>query len=182
MRQVDPPLRHRRKRCLFCRELFDPDPRTKGKQRHCSAAVCQEHRQRVNEKDWRKNNPDCLAEQYKQSREWHQARPEYSRLRREKDPMLVRRNRELTRENVRRQRERAMFDKSKLIMTQVIGNKRSYCYLSRGGKWLLTRLTKASPLSKCGGLGHNRGQFKRIANQKARLPAGRLYDLSSAFV
>lgn len=182
MRQVDPPLRHRRKRCLFCGDLFDPDPRTKGNQRYCSADVCQEHRQRFNEKEWRKNNPECLEEQYKQSREWYKARPEYSRERREKYPALARRNRELTRENIRRQRERSMFDKSKSIMTQVVGNKGGYCYLSRGGKWLLTRLTKASLLSKRGSLGHNRGQFKRIANQKARLPTGQLYDLSDAFV
>ena len=179
MRQAEQPLRHRRKRCVYCHELFDPDSRTKGKQCYCSADSCQKKRQRLNEKEWRTNNPDCLADQYKQSREWHRARPGYSRQRRENDPEQARRNREFARENMRRKREQTMFDKSKLIMTQVIGNKSSYCYLSRGGKWLLARLTKASPLSKRGGLGHNRGQFKRIDNRQARLPAGRLYDLSA---
>lgn len=181
MRQVNPPLLYRRKRCLICGALFEPDPRTKGKQRYCSADVCQEHRQRLNEKDWRKNNPDCLADQYRQSREWHKARPGYSGQRRQRDPLLARRNRHFTRERMRRQRGNDMFDKSKSIMAQIVGNKGSYCYISRGGKWLLARLTKASLLSKRGGLGHNRGQFKRVANQRARLPLGRLYDLSSAF-
>jgi len=54
-------------------------------------------------------------------------------------------NLEFTREIMRRQREQTMFDKSKSIITQVVGNKGTYCYLSRGGKWLLARLTKASP-------------------------------------
>lgn len=181
MRQVERPLRYRRKRCLFCGSLFDPDPRTKGKQRYCSADTCQEHRQRLNETNWRKNNPDCLADQYRQSREWHKARPGYSAQRRQENPELARRNLEFTRDNMRRRREQVMFDKSKSIMMQVVGNKGGYCYLSRGGNWLLTRLTKASLLSKRGALGHNRGQFKRIANRKARLPQGRLYDLAKAF-
>ena len=108
------------------------------------------------------------------------ARPEYSKQRRADDPDLVRRNLEFTRESMRRQREQSMFDKSKSIITQVIGNKGTYCYLSRGGKWLLARLTKASPFTQRGSLVHNRGQFRRIENHQARLPAGRLYDLSGA--
>lgn len=181
MRQDKPPPRYKRKRCLCCNELFDPDPRTKGKQRYCSTDACQESRQRLNEHEWRKNNPDCLADQYEQSRAWHKARPEYNKQRRENDPELIRRNREFARENMRRKRAQEVFDKSKSIMTQVVGNKGTYCYLSRGGKWLLARLTKASPFTRCGSLVHNRGQFRRVENRQARLPAGRLYDLSGAF-
>ena len=139
-------------------------------------------RQRLNEKDWRERNPDCLKYQQQQSREWHQKHPQYNQERRAEDRELVRRNREFTRERMRRSRAKEAFDKSKLIVTQVVGNKATYCYLSRGAGWLLMRLTKARSLLKRGCLGHNRGQFKRIANQKARLPAGRLYDLSNAFV
>lgn len=181
MRQEGQQCRYRRKRCLNCGELFDPDRRAKGQQRYCSTAPCQEYRQRLNEKNWRQNNPECLVEQRKQSRQWHWDRPQYSRNRRENDPCLVRRNRKSTRERMRRVRTRNMFDKSKSIVTQVVGSKGSYCYLSCGGKWLLARLTKASPLSKRGGLGHNRRQFKRVASRKVRLPAGKLYDLSDAF-
>jgi len=181
MRQADKPPRYRRKRCIHCDELFDPDPRTKGNQRYCSANACQARRQRLNEKEWRKNNPDCLADQYKQSREWHKARPKYSKQRRENDPALARRNVEFTRESMRRKREQTMFDKSKSIMAQVVGKKDTYCYLSRGGKWLLARLTKASPFTQRGSLVHNRGQFKRVENRQARLPAGRLYELTGAF-
>ena len=59
--------RARRRRCLNCNELFDPDPRTKGKQRYCSKAECQTVRQMKNEKDWYRRNPDCLADQ---KRKW----------------------------------------------------------------------------------------------------------------
>ncbi len=47
----------RRKRCKNCKELFEPDVRTKGKQKYCSKKECQNKRQRENEKDWRKRNP-----------------------------------------------------------------------------------------------------------------------------
>lgn len=181
MRQAVKPQRYRRKRCLYCNELFDPDRRTKGQQRYCTDAPCQERRQRLNEKEWRQRNPECLAEQQKQSRQWHRDRPTYNLQRRENDPALVRRNREFTRERMRRVRAARMFDKSKSIVTQAIGMKGGYCYLSRGGQWLLARLTKASPLSKCGGLGHNRRKFKRVTTRTVRLPSGKLYDLSGSF-
>ena len=50
------PRRRRRRHCLCCRELFDPDPRTKGKQKYCSKESCQKYRQRHSEQRWRINN------------------------------------------------------------------------------------------------------------------------------
>jgi hypothetical protein len=138
-------------------------------------------RQRLNENDWRVRHPDCLEYQRQRSREWHQKHPQYNQERRAEDLELARRNRELTRERMRRSRAKEAFDKSKLIVTQVAGNKGTYCYLSRGAGWLLMRLTKARSLIKRGCLGHNRDQFKRVENRQARLPVGRLYDLAGAF-
>ncbi|MFH0827764.1 MAG: hypothetical protein V1919_01195 [Candidatus Omnitrophota bacterium] len=69
-----------------------------------------------------------------------------------------------------------MFDKSKSILTQIVGGKADKCYLAHGSSWLMVRLTKASLLSKPGSVWDNRKQLKRVANQ---LPKGRLYDLSS---
>lgn len=180
MRQASK-LRSKRKRCLHCRELFDPDPRTKGKQRYCSAPVCQQHRQRSNEKDWRVRNPECLEYQRQQAHEWHRARPWYSKERRARDPELDRRNREFTRIRMRRGREKKLFDKSKVILTQLVGNKVSYCYLSRGAGWMFLRLTKARSLIRQGCLGHNRSLTRRVGFDQARLPKGRLYDLTGAF-
>ena len=171
------PKRHRQKRCKYCRELFQPDPRTKGKQRYCSKPKCQIVRQRQNEKDWRRQNPDCVEYQYQQTRQWNKAHPDYSRRRRSGDHQLLTKNCDQTRQRMQRIRAKRAFDKSKVILTQLVGSKSDKCYLTRGGKGLYVCLTKASPLSRRGSLGDNRSRFKRITN---RLPRGRLYDLSRA--
>lgn len=172
------PRRRRRRRCLCCRELFDPDPRTKGKQKYCSKASCQTYRQRQSEYRWRKNNPDCLKYQQELSKSWHKAHPEYSRQRREKDPKMARRNIELTRARMRGIRREIMFAKSKVILTQLFGNNMDKCYLSKGCGWLITRLPKASLLSKADILTYNPQAINWKAN---RLPKGRLHDISAVF-
>lgn len=178
MRQADNQLKRRRKHCLSCGELFEPDRRTKGKQRYCSKNTCQIKRQRHNERAWRMNNPECLQEQYELSRLWHRARPDYSRQRRKANPELLEENRSQTKARMRKIRTKAMFDKSKVILTQLTGDKRDKYYLTQGYKWLLVRLTKASLLSRAGLICDNRHRFKRAANC---LPQGRLYELSSLF-
>ena len=168
----------RRKRCHACQELFDPDPRTKGKQKYCSQTECQTTRQRKNEKDWRIKNPDCLAYQQEQSRKWNKDHPDYSQQRRTNDPELLQCNRDQTKERMQKIRGEKMFDKSKVILTQLTGGKEDDCYLTQGGRGLYVRLTKASPLSKTGSMRDNRRHLKRVIN---RLPRGRLYALSMMF-
>ncbi len=168
----------RRKHCKYCGELFEPDPRTKGKQRYCSKDTCQSKRQRLNETAWRLRNPDCLQEQYERTRLWYKARPDYSRQRRAANPKLAKENREQTRERMQKVRAKKVFDKSKSILTQLIGDKADKCYLTHRSKWLLVRLTKASLLSKPGSLWDNRKRFKQVANC---LPKDRLYDMSGMF-
>jgi hypothetical protein len=178
MRQVNQPSHTRRRRCQFCGELFEPGPRTKEKQRYCSKNACQTRRQRQNERAWRLNNPECLQEQYELSLLWHRARPDYSRLRRKKNPQILQQNREQTKLRMRKIRGKEMFDKSKVILTQLVGGKADKCYLTHRSKWLLVRLTKASLLSKPGSLWDNRRQFKQVNNC---LPKGRLYDIAGVF-
>ena len=179
MRQVDQPSRNRRRRCQFCEELFDPDPRTKGKQRYCSKQTCQSKRQRQNEKTWRLNNPDCLQEQYERSRIWHKGHPEYNRQRRKNNPELLQENRSQTKSRMRKIRAEGLFDKSKSILTQLAGNKEDKYYLTQGHKWLLVRLTKASLLSRAGFMCNNRNRLKQVANHPA--VGGAVYELSSVF-
>lgn len=178
MGQIEKPIHRRRKRCQCCKKLFYPDPRTKDKQEYCSNAECQTIRQRKNESDWRKRNPDSLKDQYQQSRKWHKAHPGYSRKRRMIISELKDKNRKDTRIRMQKMRSKNMFDKSKSIMTQLLGNKGKNCYLAHGSKWLFVRLTKASLLLKRGSFWDNRKGFKSVNN---RLPKGRLYDLSSIF-
>jgi hypothetical protein len=115
-----------------------------------------------------------VAYQQEQIRAWHKARPNYSRKRRASDQALTIRNRVQTRFRMRDRRFRSVFDKSKLILMQLIGKTRDKCCLI-SGQWLYLRLTKASPLSKPWKVRHTGLRLKRILN---RLPRGRLYDLS----
>lgn len=126
------PKRHRQKRCKRCGELFQPNARTKGKQQYCSKPECQATRQRKNEKDWRKRNPDCVEYQYQQTRQWNKTHPDYSRRRRAQNPQLLKHNRNQTRNRMQEIRAKLMFDKSKVILTQLIGGKSDRCYLTRG--------------------------------------------------
>ena len=178
MRQAIKPLHTRRKRCQWCGELFNPDPRTKGRQRYCSKPVCQTKRQRQNESVWRIKNPDCLDYQRKQSHSWHKNRPEYSRKRHLKYPRLLVKNRNDTRIRMRKIRSQKLFDKSKVILTELVAMQADKCYLTHGYRWLMVRLTKASPLSKLICMSDNRVRLKRVVN---RLPRGHLYDLSGIF-
>ena len=180
MRQVIKSLRvkRRQRRCQWCGELFEPDPRTKGRQRYCSKPTCQTKRQRLNESAWRIKNPDCLDYQRGQSRLWNKAHPEYSRLRRLEYPLISQKNRDDTRVRMRKTRSLQLFDKSKVILTQLVERQADKCYLTQGSRWLMMRLTKASPLSKLMCMGDNRSRLKRVVN---RLPRGHLYDLSGVF-
>jgi len=166
----------RQKRCHGCHDLFTPDPRTKGKQGYCSREACQKKRQRLNEKAWRKRNPDCVKEQQKQTREWHKGRPEYSNLRRRRDPVLAERNRKQTRLRMRKLRDEKRFGKSKLILRQLTKNKGDKCYLDGSCRWIHVRLTKASTLLNMGILRDNRGKWKQVTKP---LPRSKLYDLSA---
>ena len=148
MRQDNMPLHTRRKRCKLCKRLFEPDPRAKGRQQYCSKPACQARRQRQNEYTWRMRNPDCLDYQRGQSRLWYKARPQYSRNRRLQDSCLLQDNRDKTRLRMRKIRVKMMFDKSKLILTQLVERQADKCLLTRRSRWLMVRLTKASPLSK----------------------------------
>lgn len=174
MQEAKRQKKRRQRRCRNCRDLFMPDPRSKDNQKYCSKRECQRKRQRQNEKAWRKRNPDCLAYQKELSREWHKSRPEYSRQRRNNTPALLRKNRIQTRLRMRNMRAKRVFDKSKVILTQLVGNKRVKCYLTKGAKWAYVRLTKASPLSKPIKMSNNRKRYKEVANH---LPRGRLYEI-----
>ena len=170
--------RIRRRRCKRCQELFDPVPQSKNTQKYCSKRSCQVFRQRQNEYTWRKLNPDCLNLQREQSRKWHKDHPQYSQERRNNDKGLMFRNVRLTRVRMRRCRSLVMFDKSKSIFLQLTGNKTIECFLSKGRRWLITRLTKASPLFKAHLFDYNSHHIFWRVNQ---LPKGRLHDISAVF-
>jgi hypothetical protein len=173
MRQeANQPKKSRRRHCKCCDELFDSDPRAKEQQRYCSKAQCQTFRQRQNEKDWCRNNPEAVAHQ---KSKWQKKHPEHSGQRRAHDPELAQKNRQNTKIRMQNMRANVVFDKSKPILTQVVGRSADKCCLMRGN-WLFLRLTRASPWTKAAVMRHTSGKrLKRVAN---RLPKSKLYDLT----
>lgn len=166
--------RTRRKHCLACTVIFEPDPRTKDKQKYCSNPNCQTIRQRKNERNWRKRNPECLKQQRQQTREWLKIHPKYSFQRRQKNPQVAKSNRINTRVRMKKIRQIKLFDKSKVILTQLSGDKQVKCYLTRGNQWLYMRLTKASPLSRLPIIRHNK---HKVINNLPKIKW--LYEISS---
>jgi hypothetical protein len=172
MRQkAKPSKKIRRRHCKCCRDLFEPDRRPLGGQRYCCKPECQTVRQRANEKDWARRNPEPIAIQ---KRKWQQKRPGYSGQRRADNPELAEQNRQDTRQRMQKLRFEAMFDKSKPILTQLTGKNRDKCCLMRG-RWLFLRLTRASRWTKGALIRHTGGEIKRIANH---LPKSKVYDLT----
>ncbi len=160
-----------RKRCPACGAMFTPDSRVGQRQRYCSRAACQASRQRENESIWRERNPDCVSAQ---KRKWRQKNPGYLQEWRSRHPEAVERNRLFMRRLMRRKRARAMFEKSKEMALQLAG-RYGDVYVSRGRGWLLARLKRASIWS---GPWVRRYAYRRVEADSARLPRGRLYDMS----
>ena len=53
----------RRRRCLVCGELFDPDPRVGDRQRCCGKAECQRERHRLACRAWRERERGAVGEE-----------------------------------------------------------------------------------------------------------------------
>lgn len=161
----------RRKHCKSCGDLFDPDPRAKERQKYCSKAQCQTMRQMQNQKDWCLNNPKVVAYD---KRRWQQNHPDYNQQRRAANPAMTEKNRQDTKIRMQQMRCKAVFDKSKEILTQIIDKNADKCCLIRGN-WLFLRLTRVSPWRKAAVVRHTGKRLKRVLNQ---LPKSKLYDLS----
>lgn len=71
----------RRRRCLCCKELFLPDPRSRYHQRFCSKADCQKASKALSQARWRaqSGNQDYWrgAEEVERVRSWRKAHPGY---------------------------------------------------------------------------------------------------------
>ena len=119
-----------------------------------------------------------MAYQQEQSRQWHKARPHYSHQRRKDCPVIETKNRNATRLRMRQMRQQRMFDKSKSILKQLIGGYALKCYISHKSRWLMLRLTKASPLSRLALIRDNPNKLRRLISN---WPKAKLYDLSGLF-
>lgn len=80
----DASLRKRRRRkCLFCRELFVPDPRNASRQKACPLKECQSRRKRASQEAWmaKKANQDYFtgAANVARVQAWRKRNPGYWR-------------------------------------------------------------------------------------------------------
>jgi hypothetical protein len=71
----------RRQRCLCCKQLFVPDPRSRHHQEFCSDAVCQNASKVLSQQRW-KGKPDNRnywrgSEAVERVRAWRKANPNY---------------------------------------------------------------------------------------------------------
>ena len=63
--------------CPYCRRLFEPNPRTKDRQKVCSRAECQKKRKKDSQKKWCEKNPTYFQGQYPRVKEWLDKNPDY---------------------------------------------------------------------------------------------------------
>lgn len=81
MKNEERKIRHRKRKCRNCGELYKPDPRAKKKQKYCSAPECQKASQAASWNRWRKRpeNEDYYKgeAQVNRTREWRRRNPGY---------------------------------------------------------------------------------------------------------
>ena len=73
----------RRRRCLCCQKLFGRDPRSRGRQRYCSEALCRTASKQASQRRWlgKAENHDyfCGQQHVKRVQAWREANPGYWR-------------------------------------------------------------------------------------------------------
>lgn len=86
-----------KKRCPYCKCLYWPDPRIKGRQKACKKDNCQKERKREGQRKWLEKNPGHFRGQYGRTKEWLSSHPGYMKGYRESHPEYVERNRQAQR-------------------------------------------------------------------------------------
>ena len=91
------------KRCVICGKYFSPYSRKTDDQVLCGRRECRQRRRQEITRAWWKNNPGCLFERQKKKRAWAKGCAYWSNARKN-NPEYTVRNREQTRERMRRMR------------------------------------------------------------------------------
>ena len=107
------------KRCLYCKTLFVPNPRTAKAQKACSRTACRRERQRQAYQAWAVCNRDYDSARRGNIRRWAKGFPDYWKRYRQTHPAYRERNRRRTRERLRA--KRAMFAKQNAIRLDPVG-------------------------------------------------------------
>jgi hypothetical protein len=94
----------RKKKCLVCRQWFEPDRRTARFQKVCPQAACQRERKRLSDARWWAHNNGYEASRAGKKRVWAKDYPNYWQSYRATHPDYAQRNREQTRERLKASR------------------------------------------------------------------------------
>ncbi len=68
-----------RKRCVYCKRFFRPDPRVGARQKSCGDGECRRRRKRESQRRWLEANPGYFCGRYAYVREWRKRNPGYQR-------------------------------------------------------------------------------------------------------
>jgi hypothetical protein len=79
----------RKKRCRFCRELFNPGPRAGSRQVSCSRPECQKARKKASQDHWVAQNPGYFKGLYRNTKRWLKEHPGYLAEYRRRNPQKV---------------------------------------------------------------------------------------------
>ena len=115
-------MARRRKRCRFCKELFLPDARLKGRQYACGKSDCQKERHRQNCAAWNSTHSDQFEGRYPDTLAWLARHPGYLAEYRLSHPEAAEEHRRAERERLRRRR-RVQLDIQDSIWLQVPAGK-----------------------------------------------------------
>ena len=73
------------KRCVLCGRFFEPDVRVGKRQKCCGSAECQKKRKKIQERSWKRRNPEYFQDLYAlYVKPWRLAHPDYQKARRRK--------------------------------------------------------------------------------------------------
>ena len=71
------------KKCVLCGRFFEPDRRVGKRQKCCGAPECQKKRKKIQERAWKKRNPECFQDFYASYvKPWREAHPGYQKAQR----------------------------------------------------------------------------------------------------
>jgi hypothetical protein len=80
--------RRRQRRCRHCKQLYDPDPRTRDRQKHCSAPACKRASKAWRQRRWLNgpagHNYFREPDNVERVQTWRKAHPGYWRRKRPK--------------------------------------------------------------------------------------------------
>lgn len=95
------------KHCLYCGDIFQPDPRTANFQNACPKPSCRKARKHQSQRQWVGDNPGYFEGRYANTKLWLARRPGYLKDYRAEHPEYVAADNCGRRERKRRARRRA---------------------------------------------------------------------------